>query len=167
MFLALLALLIMGQVPASSSLSPVKVYLGAVPSKEGFVPPTNKDFEDSYRDIQAEYQKNTDFRREVELVGRIDEADIVIEIIGRGLRDTGSRAASGTVIGGTAVVGSSTPIRQKRVFAKLVVTGTGYVLELDGHSGIRLVNYRQQARNLLRQVVEWAKANRAALTNAN
>lgn len=163
MFLALLALLILGQSAPSQPGGPVKLYLGAVPSKEGFVPAANKDFEDSYRDARAEYRKDTNFRRDVELVSNIDQADIVLEIVDRGLRDTGTRASSGTVIGGTTVLGSSTPVRQKRILARLVVIGTGYVLELDGQAGIKLVNYRQQARNLLRQVIEWVKANRPVL----
>jgi hypothetical protein len=160
-----LVLLVIGQTSATPAQAPAKMYLGPLPSKEGFIP-ANKQFDESYRDIREEYQKDRGFQQALRLVDRPDDADVVLEIVDRGLRDTGIRSGSGTVIGGTTVVGSSAPVRQKWLFARLVVPGTDYVIELDGHAGIKLVNYRQQARNLLRQAVEWVKANRPALAKA-
>ena len=155
-------LLVIGQTSATPVQAQTKVYLGPLPSKEGFIP-ANSQFDESYRDIRREYQKDRGLQQVLRLVDRSDDADVVLEIVDRGLRDTGIRSGSGTVIGGTAVVGSSAPVRQKWLFARLVVPGTDYVVELDGHAGIKLVNYRQQARNLLRQAAEWVKANRLAL----
>jgi len=154
-------LLVVIQASGTPEQTPARVYWGPLPSAEGFIR-TNKEFEDSYRDIRNQHKGDRDIQQVLQLVDRWDEADVVLEIVDRGMRDTGIRSGSGAVIG-TGVVGSSTPIRQKWLLARLVVPGTDYVVELDGHAGITLVNYRQQAQNILRQTAEWVKANRSAL----
>jgi hypothetical protein len=143
----------------------IKLFLGALPSAEGFTA-ANREFGETYRDIRDEFSKEPAFQNELELVQTANEADLVLEIVDRGLRDTGARTSTGTVVGSTVIVGNSIPVRQKTVLAQLAVLGTAYKIDLDGRQGIKLVAYRNQAKNLLRQVVDWVHTNRGALERA-
>jgi len=161
------SILVMTLQPAQpSSPERVKLFLGAPPSAEGFTA-ANREFDESYRDIRGELGKEAAFQSELELVEIADEADLILEIVDRGLRDTGARTGTETVIAPDVIVGTSAPVRQKAVLARLAVRGTEYKIDLDGRQGIKLkMTYRNQAKSLLRQVVDWVRANRSALERA-
>ena len=88
---------------------------------------------------------------------------MIVEIADRRLVDTGFRTGSAVATGPTSAVGTSAPVRAKQLFARLAVRGTDYRLDIDGAAGIRLRTFRNQAKNVLQQVVDWVKANRGKL----
>lgn len=158
-FQALIACLSLLQVGTAE---PVPLFLGPIPSPEGFVAPGN-GFRDSYQDLREELTKNREFQRIVRLVADPSEAVLFLEVTGRGLSDTGIRTGSAVATGPTTAVGMSTPVRTKQLFTRLAVRGTEYTLDVDGTAGIRLRTFRNQAKNALQQVVDWVKANRDKL----
>jgi len=145
---------------ASGSLGPLKLYLGPIPSQEGFVAPIAR-YEDSYRDLREEYWGNKEFHEFFQLVTNVDEADLILEVIGRGLADSGLRTGNVVSTGPKTAVGTSVPVMKKQLFARLGVKGTSYTLDIDGAAGLRRFTYRNEAKNILRQLSEWAKANRS------
>ncbi|MBY0497367.1 MAG: hypothetical protein K2Y23_24460 [Cyanobacteria bacterium] len=140
---------------------PVAVYLGPIPSPEGFVA-SSEAFKDSYKDLREELRKNRDFQKVIELVSDPDQARLVIEVVDRGLVDTGMRTGNAVATGPTTAVGTSVPVRTKQL-ARLAVRGTTYAIDIDGAAGIRLRTYRSQAKNVLQQVIDWVEANRDKL----
>lgn len=163
MTLRLVAFLVIGVLQAQAPQSePVAVFLGPIPSAEGFVVGTNR-FQDSYRDLRDELKKNADFRQTIRLVATPEEAQLIVEIVDRGLADTGMRTGTAVATGPNTAVANTVPVRAKQLGARLAVRGSNYRLDIDGAAGIRLRTYRNQARNVLRQVVDWVNANRAKL----
>lgn len=158
------ALLIVVQSPADK-VPTVAVFLGPIPSSEGFVA-TAPGFDDSYRDLREEFRKNKSFQQVIRLVDSPDEAELIIEITGRGLTDSGIRTGSATATSGTTAVGTSIPVLEKRLRARLAVQSSDYRLEIDGAAGLRRITFRNQAKNVLQQVVDWVKANRSKLRAA-
>lgn len=148
---------------ASLTAEPVPVFLGPIPSAEGFVAATSEQLRDSYEDLREELAKNREFQKSIRLVSDPSQAALILEVTDRGLIDTGVRSGSAVQTGPTTAVGTSVPIRGKQLFARLAVRGTDYRLEIDGGAGIRLRTFRNQAKNILQQVVDWVKANRATL----
>ncbi len=144
---------------------PVKLFLGSIPSPEGFVH-TNKAFWDSYRDLREQYRKDASFQKVLVLVDRIEEADLCLEIVDRGRKDTGSRR--GTVTANPREHEADwvdDPVQHKYLLARLTVIGSNYSVDLDGATGLLKRWYRNQAKNLLQQTVDWVQANRAVLAN--
>lgn len=154
--LIIVLVLASGQAP---NLYPVRVYLGPIPSVEGFVS-TSARFEDSYKDIRSAISKRAEIREVIQLVESVAEAQLIIEVTDRRRVDTGLRTSSATATAPNTAVGTSLPVRTKQLYAQLAVPGTDYRLDIDGAAGVRLKTYRNQAQNVLRQVAEWIQANR-------
>jgi hypothetical protein len=146
-----------------------KLFLGPVPRNRGFTAPQPKDFLDSYRDIREQYAKKPEFQAELELVDRIDQADVALEIISRGDRDTGERSQAPTVIThgkkssdpNLIVPGAVSPITENTLSARLVALKTKYSVDVDGR--VSKGSYRELAKDLLQQVVGWVQQNRNAI----
>ncbi len=141
---------------------PVTVFLGPIPSSEGFVA-TGPRLDDSYRDLREEFAKNRSFHQVIRLVASPDEAELLVEVVSRGLTDTGVRTGTATATSDTTAVGTTIPILRKRLVARLAVKGSQYRLEIDGAAGLRRITFRNQTKNVLQQVVNWVKANRFKL----
>jgi hypothetical protein len=150
------------QVPNASIDNQVPIFLGPIPSPEGFVAATDR-FRDSYDDLRDELRKSRDFQRVIRFVSDASDASLILEVSDRGLVDTGLRTGTGVATGPSTAVGTSVPVRAKQLVVRLSVRGTDYRVEIDGAAGIRLKTYRNQAKNVLRQVVDWVNANRARL----
>src|SRR5262249_13857198 len=67
---------IIGLLQASKVSLPIPVFLGPVPSAEGFVAPADR-FRDSYQDVRDELGKNLDFQRVIRLVPDRSEAVLI------------------------------------------------------------------------------------------
>lgn len=158
----ILALILAGVQSAGQQRRTVAVFLGPIPSAEGFVA-TAPRFDHSYRDLRDEFKKNRAFQQAIRLVTNPDEAELLVEVADRGLTDSGVRTGTATATSGTTAVGTSIPVLRKRLFARLAVKGSGYRLEIDGAAGLRRTTFRNQAKNVLQQVVDWVKANRSKL----
>lgn len=143
-------------------LSPVRVYLGPIPSVEGFVSSSAR-LEDSYRDMKSEIRKRAEFREAIQFVESVAEAQLIIEVTDRRRVDSGLRTSSAVATAPDSAIGTSVPVRTKQLYARLAVPGTDYRLDIDGAAGIRRKTYRNQAQNVLRQVAEWIQANRQRL----
>ena len=154
-------LLAVGQ---SSSRQPevVAVFLGPIPSADGFVA-TPPGLDDSYRDIREEFRKNRSFQQVIRLVADPEQATVMVELVGRGVTDTGIRTGTATATSGTTAVGTTVPVLRKQLFARLAVKGSDYRLEIDGAAGLRRTTFRNEATNVLQQVVDWVKSNRSRL----
>jgi hypothetical protein len=139
----------------------VAVFLGPIPNAEGFVTAPSR-LDDSYKDLRDEFRKGRPFQQVIRLVETRDEAQLVVEVSDRGRVDVGMRAGTATTNGSTTT-GMSAPMLKKQLFARLAVTGSDYRLEIDGAAGLKLVTFRNQAKNVLQQIVDWVKANRAKL----
>jgi hypothetical protein len=127
----------------SAGLAKINVFLGPKPKEGGFVV-TNKVFQDSYRDMEEAYRKDTDnaFRPFINLVGSADQAEVIVEITSRN---------------------SPMLAENRALLATLFVVGSDFKVDLDGRTGVRHIYWNKQALNLLSQTVEWIKANRAVL----
>jgi hypothetical protein len=147
---------------ADLHLAAVGVFLAPIPSAEGFLTAA-LGFEDSYRDLREEFRKNGSFQQVIRLVANPGEASVLVEVANRGLTDSGVRTGTATATSGATVVGTSVPILRKQLFARLAVSGSDYRLEIDGAAGLRRTTFRNQAKNVLQQVVDWVKANRSRL----
>jgi hypothetical protein len=97
------------------------------------------------------------------LVANQDEASVLVEVANRGLTDSGVRTGTATATSGTTAVGTSVPVLRKQLFARLAVKGSDYRLEINGTAGLRRTTFRNQAKNVLQQIVDWVKANRSRL----
>lgn len=143
---------------------PVPIFFGPIPSVEGFIAST-RGVEDSYRDLREEFERNVQFKETIRVVSDPSEARLILEITARGLADTGARTGTAVATGRSTAVGSTAPVRTRQLWARLAVGGTSFRLDIDGAAGIRLRTYRNQAKNVLRQVVDWVEANRSMLAN--
>jgi hypothetical protein len=122
----------------------VKLFLGPVPASSGFINNTNRAFQDSYRDIEKAYRENEPFHNTVTLVQTATEAELVLEVTSR---------KENVWTGNTLT-------------AKLSVVGSEYATELDGSAGLTRRGFQNMAKNLLRETVDWLKANREAFDKA-
>jgi hypothetical protein len=159
--LILLATLCVAQARAAEP-GTVPVFLGPVPSAEGFVQPAGR-FADSYRDLREEFQKDKSFKSVIRLVEDAREAVLVIEVSDRSLKDTGIRTGNAVSTSNTTAVGTSRPVMLKQLYARMAVIGSSYTLEIDGAAGLHHHTYRNEAKNVIQQVVDWVKANRSKL----
>jgi hypothetical protein len=110
------------QVP-NASIDQVPIFLGQIPSPEGFVAATDR-FRDSYDDLRDELRKSRDFQRVVRFVSDASDASLILEVSDRGLVDTGLRTGSGVATGPSTAVGTSVPVRAKQLIVRLSVRGT-------------------------------------------
>jgi hypothetical protein len=117
----------------------VKVFLGQQPRKDGFVT-TNKNFQDSYRDMAEAYREDGTLQAVLKLVDDPTEADLILEITSRKHNPWANSLT-----------------------ATLSVVGSDYKSDLDGKVGVRSFTYKNLAKSLLRQTAEWVKANRVSL----
>lgn len=159
---ALLAIALAASQAPSNSV-PVTVFLGPIPSSEGFVSGATQRFADSYKDLREEYLNAQEFRLAITLVDDPSKAQLILEVTDRGLVDIGARTGTVVATGPNTATGTLVPIRAKYLGARLAVRGSSYRLDIDGMAGVRLRTYRNQAKNVLRQLVDWVHANRAML----
>ncbi len=159
--LILLAMLCLAQQRATDPV-PVPVFLGPLPSAEGFVQPVGR-FADSYRDLREEFRKEKSFKSVIRLVEDPREAVLVIEVSDSNLKDTGIRTGNAVTTSPTTAVGISTPVMRKQLYARMTVMGSSYTLDIDGAAGLHRHTYRNEARNVIQQVVDWVNANRSKL----
>ena len=155
--------LALGASQAPSDSVPVTVFLGPIPSPEGFVSGATQRFADSYKDLREEYLNEAEFRRAITLVDDPSKAQLILEVTDRGRVGIGAHAGTVVATGPNTATGTLVPIRAKYLGARLVVRGSSYRLDIDGMAGVHLRTYRNQAKNVLRQVVEWTDANRTLL----
>jgi len=142
--LILTLLLAVAQSPGSRP-DTVAVYLGPIPTAEGFVAAAPR-LDDSYRDLRDEFGKSRSFQQVIRLVANPDDADVLVEVSDRGLTDSGIRTGTSTATSGTTAVGTSVPVLRKQLFARLAVKGSDYRLEINGAAGLRRTTFRNQRR---------------------
>lgn len=132
---------------------PVRVFVGAAPDPSGFVTQQSKDAVDSAEDLRGFLKKH----RAVRLVASRDEAQVVVEVVGRGLQATGSATAS-TVTGPFGAV-SNARAEQRRVVAARVIVGDRST-DIAGKPCGNCVTWRNAAQSLAGVIAEFIEDNR-------
>lgn len=137
----------------ASAQPPVSVYVTTAATKDGFTDP-DKAKQDSMKDLLEALGK----KKNIHLTAAREEAVIVLEVIGRGVRED-----SGTY---TKVFGGKNEV--KKLQAKLSVGG--FSAELSGESagggmsgGPARGAWKKAAYKLADQVEKWVKENQAQL----
>lgn len=140
---------------------PVAIALLA-PVRGGFVD-TNRDIQDSINDVRGRLSGMKEFR----LVDDVDEADIVITIVERGVgsESYGLRLRYTEYFNNAEL--TSTPIVISTLWVSAVLDVGSYRKEFVGTSlnnpGVRLGTWRECARDLVNNLKAWAMANSTQL----
>lgn len=142
---------------AAETVNPVKVYVFAKASADGFVDSTR--LQDSVRDVQG----NIASRKTMTLVDSPEQATITLELVAAGefpVNSTSTQYSKG-IFGGV----NATTKQQMLpgIDSILRVRGTDYAKPI---TYIQQLFWRDLAKRLVGQVDEWIKANRAQLEKA-
>lgn len=163
MFLSPLVLAILFQTATPAKPS---VFLGPPVSPTGFTSaPLSRDLQDSYKDMRKAYAETPELRAAFTLAESAETADVVLTISTRDEEAVGQASATTTVVGRTAVT-SANQRTVYRLLADVTVPGTEVKIALDGRTGMTLITWSRQAKNLLKQTAEWMQANAEALAKA-
>ncbi len=129
----------------------IRVYLKA-PDASGFVDETTKGQRDTFADLSARLAK----KKQLKVVESAEQADVVLEILDRDIKDTGGSSTS-TVRAPTGLLSSTSKDTTKAVTIQLSA-GT-YRTTFTGTADQLIGAWKYIAGKLADSVEKWAKEN--------
>ena len=133
---------------------PVKVYVFTATDPGGFIDADSKQRSDSVKDIVKQL-RNKD--REVALVDHAADADLILEVMGRGWEDNGSTSVSRSQYGTT----TATKDRGVTVYTRLAVGEYATGIKGYYYDELMIRPWTMAAASVANQVVRWIKDNDA------
>lgn len=138
----------------SPKVQPLSVYVFTAETEGGFVDADSKQRADSVRDLREALRK----KKTVIVVESSDDADLLVEVLRRGLDETG-KTSTKTSAGLGGLYSTTTKDTEAMVRTKLTVGE--YSTEIVGKNDGRITNvWRTAANNAANQIDKWINANR-------
>lgn len=148
MFSIILALLL------QSAPTPVRVYLGPVPSKSGLVLPLPKEFADSYADLKKAHAKAK--VPAFTLVEDVAQADLIVTLVQRTEMPTGTTTATAVNWGHGVTSGQSSAQTEPVLVLHVTVQASGDTFDLMQQD---LMPWGKLAEKLYGDLASWTTTN--------
>jgi hypothetical protein len=132
----------------------IRVFVFAGSNPSGFVDPGHKDLTDSIADLKKALAQ----KKVITVVDEGEGADVMVEVTGRGYRESGGTTTYKTPLGQYAT--SKDMVATVRV----TISAGDYSTTIDGLNDGRITNvWRTAANSAARQIEAWVRDNRDKL----